>query len=34
MADKVTNYQFPACTGPLHFDSATDKLVCDYCGTA
>ena len=34
MADKVTNYQCPACTGPLHFDSATGKLVCDYCGSA
>ena len=29
MADKVTNYQCPACTGPLHFDSTTGKLVCD-----
>lgn len=34
MADKVTNYQCPACTGPLHFDSATGKLVCDYCGSS
>ena len=34
MADKVTNYQCPACTGPLHFDSTTGKLVCDYCGSA
>ena len=34
MADKVTNYQCPACTGPLHFDSASGKLVCDYCGSS
>ena len=29
MADKVTNYQCPACTGPLHFDSTTGKLKVD-----
>ncbi len=34
MADKVTNYKCPACTGPLHFDSATGRLKCDYCGSA
>ena len=34
MAENTTNYQCPACTGPLHFDSATGKLVCDYCGSA
>ena len=34
MADKVTNYQCPACTGPLHFDSTSGKLVCDYCGSS
>ena len=33
MAEKTTNYQCPACTGPLRFDSATGKLVCDYCGS-
>ena len=33
MASQVTNYQCPACTGPLHFDSATGKMKCDYCGT-
>lgn len=31
MPDEVTNYQCPACTGPLHFDGATGKLRCDYC---
>ena len=34
LADKITNYQCPACTGPLHFDPATGKLVCDYCGSS
>ena len=34
MPTQVTNYQCPACTGPLHFDSATGKLTCDYCGTS
>lgn len=31
MADQVTNYQCPNCGGPLHFDSETQKLKCDYC---
>ena len=33
MADQVTNYQCPACTGPLHFDGKSGKLKCDYCGS-
>ncbi len=33
MANQVTDYKCPACTGPLHFDSATGKLKCDYCGS-
>ena len=33
MPSQITNYQCPACTGPLHFDSASGKLVCDYCGS-
>ena len=32
MAIQVTNYQCPACTGPLHFVGASGKLECDYCG--
>ena len=32
MAQQVTNYQCPLCTGPLHFDAGTGKLECDYCG--
>ena len=34
MAERVTTYQCPACTGPLHFDGKTGKLVCDYCGSS
>ena len=34
MPTQVTNYQCPACTGPLHFSAETGKLVCDYCGSA
>ena len=32
MAEKITVYQCPACTGPLHFDGKIGKLKCDYCG--
>ncbi len=28
---EISNYKCPACTGPLRFDAATEKLVCDYC---
>lgn len=34
MAEQVTNYQCPACTGPLHFVGASGKLQCDYCGAS
>lgn len=34
MAAKVTNYQCPACTGPLQFASDSGKLECEYCGSA
>ena len=33
MPSQVTNYQCPACTGPLHYDGASGKLKCDYCGS-
>ncbi len=33
MADKITNYQCPACTGPLHFAGGSGQLECDYCGS-
>ena len=32
MAQQVTNYQCPLCTGPLHFDAGTGKLECEYSG--
>lgn len=33
MPSQITNYQCPACTGPLHFSSSSGKLECDYCGS-
>lgn len=33
VANTLTNYQCPACTGPLRFDGKAGKLVCDYCGS-
>ena len=34
MPTQITNYQCPACTGPLHYQGSVGKLVCDYCGSA
>ncbi|MBR5534127.1 MAG: hypothetical protein IKU62_04710 [Ruminiclostridium sp.] len=34
MAEQVTNYRCPACTGPVHFNGTTGKLECDYCGSS
>lgn len=34
MSTQITNYQCPACTGPLHFDEQIRKLRCDYCESA
>ena len=34
MASQTNSYQCPACTGPLHFDAKTGRLVCEYCGSA
>lgn len=34
MPDKVTNYQCPACTGPLQFGNISGKLECSYCGSS
>lgn len=31
MENQVTNYKCPACTGPIHYDSGSGKMVCDYC---
>ncbi len=34
MAAQITNYQCPACTGPLHFAADSGKLECEYCGSS
>ena len=34
MASQVTNYQCPACTGPLNFDPDTGNVACDFCGSS
>lgn len=34
MPTQVTNYQCPACTGPLHFAEDSGKLECEYCGAS
>ncbi len=34
MENQITNYQCPACTGPLEFSAATGKLACSYCGSS
>ena len=31
MPADVTNYQCPACTGPLRFAGDTGQLTCDFC---
>ena len=33
MAEQISNYQCPSCTGPLRFDGKTSRLQCDYCGS-
>lgn len=33
MPSQITNYQCPACTGPLHFAPGSGKLECEYCGS-
>lgn len=34
MAAQVTNYQCPACGGPLQFEAGGGKLGCEYCGSS
>ncbi len=34
MSESVTNYKCPNCGGPLHFDSASQKVICDFCGSS
>ena len=31
MADQVTNYKCPACTGPLHYSASLGKMKCEFC---
>ena len=33
MAAQMTNYQCPACTGPMRFLPDTGKTECEYCGS-
>ena len=33
MPIQITNYQCPACTGPLRFVGESGKLECEYCGS-
>lgn len=34
MATQITNYQCPACTGPMQFSAETGNLECEYCGSS
>ena len=34
MATQITNYQCPACTGPLQFSGESGKLECEFCGSS
>ena len=33
MAQEVTLYRCPACTGPLHYNNQGDRITCEYCGS-
>ena len=33
MPSQVTNYKCPSCTGPLHFNSGSGRMECEYCGS-
>ncbi len=34
MPSQITNYQCPACTGPLHYSGQSGKLECEFCGSS
>ena len=34
MAEQITNYQCPACLGPLQYSATSSKLECEYCGSS
>lgn len=31
MAEQITNYKCPTCSGPLHFAPKSGKMECEYC---
>jgi len=31
MAEQITNYKCPACSGPLHFAAKSGMMECEYC---
>lgn len=33
MAEQITNYKCPACSGPLHFAPASGMMECEYCNS-
>jgi DNA-directed RNA polymerase subunit RPC12/RpoP len=33
MAEPITNYKCPNCTGPLRYAGDTGQVECEYCGT-
>ncbi|MCR5799905.1 MAG: hypothetical protein K6G69_07510 [Lachnospiraceae bacterium] len=33
MAEQITNYKCPACSGPLHFAGGSGMMECEYCGS-
>ena len=33
MADQITNYKCPACSGPLHFAAKSGQMECEFCGS-
>ena len=34
MADQITNYKCPACSGPLHFAAKSGNMECEFCGSS
>ncbi len=34
MPAQITNFQCPSCMGPLRYDGASGRLLCDYCGSS
>ena len=34
MAGNTVSYKCPSCGAPIGYIPSTDKIVCEYCGTA